>query len=87
MIEAIVGAVALIIVALIGKWDSKKTRAMNTEEHARAGEERKQAQDSILLGLEIVHSEVVGMRDDLREHREDPHAHERRSKLRVVDGG
>lgn len=80
---ALVAALASVLVALI---TNRKTRAENSEQHARAQEERQKHQDELLAALERqdhtrgrqvdgIHTELGKIDGKLDAHMSDPHAH------------
>jgi hypothetical protein len=88
VIEALIAAGALIVVALIGLWQSTLIRRQNSHQHAMASQERAEQQDSVLLAITLVHEDVKAVRAEIAEHRQDPHAHRRQKApaLHVVSG-
>lgn len=86
MTEAIIGAVALVVVALIGAWQNRTTRRMNTAEHGAAAGKRAEVSAAVLGAITQVHEEVCGVRELLEAHvrDDDVHVERRHHNLRVV---
>ena len=80
---ALLAALASVLVALV---TNRKTRSENSEQHARAQEERQKHQDEILAALERqdttrgrqvdgIHRELGEINGKLTAHINDPHVH------------
>ena len=69
--DASLATAGVIVVALIGAWQNSRTRKINTSEHDRAAKERAGVQEAVLGSINLVHEEVLGLRQDLKEHMAD----------------
>lgn len=69
---AMIGAGGVILASWV---QNRRTRRLNTLEHGTSHVERAQAHEATMAAIDIVHTELVGMRDDLRDHINDNEAH------------
>lgn len=69
MTEGIVIALIALSGVLVQSWAAnRKTRQMNTAEHERGAEERKEAHEATLLAIKGVQEEVHGVSERLDDH-------------------
>lgn len=68
VIVALIGAVSIVVVALVNRAENRKTRRLNTEEHNAGRAERARAEEATLAAIDILHGDVRRMDERLADH-------------------
>jgi len=76
VIDTIIAGGLLMVGTIVAAWlQNRKTRRLNTEEHDRGAAERAEAHSATLLAIGLVHDDVKDLKQDLKDHIADEHAH------------
>lgn len=63
---SVIGMAAVLGAAIIAGWfQNRRTRQMNTAEHERSADERRENREAVLFAIELVHGEVKDVKSDV----------------------